>query len=126
MSTGDAVAVYAACVASAALAWQVVAWRRARATDVRVLLAGGMFGAVAEPVLVVRNHSAHEVQIRTVGIQPARLSPWRQYGEPPTDLLDFELEGGCPQAYRDPSAARSWSSTPPGPTGCCGPESAIG
>lgn len=101
MSTGVVVAVYAACVATAALTWQVAMWRRGRATDVRVLLTGGVFGGRSpSAVLVLRNHSGHEVEIRNVGIRPASVPPSRAHREPPDDLMSFDLEGGCPRLLR--------------------------
>jgi hypothetical protein len=67
-----AVSVYAALVGSAALAWQVVTWRRSRRTIVGVTLSVGWHCQPTKRATVqvrVVNHSDHPITVEQVSIE---------------------------------------------------------
>jgi hypothetical protein len=63
-------ALYAAAIGTASLAWQIASWRLGRRTTVEVLVSGQFFLKVGEPVIFVKavNRSSHPINVQGVGL----------------------------------------------------------
>jgi len=65
MSGTTAIAVYAAVIGTAGLAWQIYSWRRANSTTIRVKLSNAFIPGVTEhaAMITAMNQSNHTVKV---------------------------------------------------------------